>query len=63
MQPTTCFVQTMFVICQNLMEEALRVHSEQLTSMRLPLRKVILKPVAKANNPIIRKRLRYSRSL
>ncbi|XP_071789627.1 MAP kinase-activated protein kinase 5-like [Asterias amurensis] len=43
---------------KNLMEEALRVHSEQLTSMRLPLRKVILKPVAKANNPIIRKRLR-----
>ncbi|XP_038061336.1 MAP kinase-activated protein kinase 5-like [Patiria miniata] len=45
---------------KNLMEEAMRVHSEQLTSMRLPDKRVVLKPVAKANNPIIRKRARSS---
>ncbi|XP_022085696.1 MAP kinase-activated protein kinase 5-like [Acanthaster planci] len=43
---------------KNLMEEAMRVHSEQLTSMRLPQKRVVLKPVAKADNPIIRKRAR-----
>ncbi|XP_033123182.1 MAP kinase-activated protein kinase 5-like [Anneissia japonica] len=43
---------------KNMMEEAKQAHSQQLTNMRLPEKQVMLKPVLKANNPIVRKRFR-----
>ncbi|XP_072163676.1 MAP kinase-activated protein kinase 5-like [Diadema setosum] len=42
---------------KNILDNAKQVHSEQLTNMRIPECKVMLKPVAKANNPIVRKRI------
>ncbi|XP_071946278.1 MAP kinase-activated protein kinase 5-like [Antedon mediterranea] len=43
---------------KNMMEEAKQAHSEQLTNMRLPEKRVVLKSVLKSNNPIVRKRFR-----
>lgn len=46
-----------FYLFQNMLDDAKQIHSEQLTAMRIPDKKVMLKPVAKANNPIVRKRI------
>ncbi|KAJ8043271.1 4-hydroxyphenylpyruvate dioxygenase [Holothuria leucospilota] len=40
----------------NMLYEAQEVHSAHLTSMRIPERQIYLKPIAQANNNMIRKR-------
>lgn len=41
---------------KNMLYEAQEVHSAHLTSMRIPERQIYLKPIAQANNNMIRKR-------
>ncbi|XP_063968051.1 MAP kinase-activated protein kinase 5-like [Lytechinus pictus] len=55
--PNTELHSPAIMLDRNMLDNAKQAHSEQLTAMRIPEKKVTLKPVAKANNPIVRKRI------